>query len=230
MEVVGSAGQDRDDSLGGDIADEEGQEVAGRRIDPLDVLDDGQRRGIGPEPLQEAEKPLEQSGSVHGRRGVASVRGGSGLGQIRHQRRELRCRRAQEIPHPVARRDMGETAEGLHDREVREAVTAQVEARPMKDRRAGRFGPPDRLANEAALADAGLSPNEHEARPPGRGIFQGAVDPGHLPVAAHDDRAGATRHVADGTAAASRWKQPCSPIPGKQGLRERSGGCRRPLD
>src|SRR5204863_2202530 len=62
-EVVGSAGQDRDQSLFRDVADEECHEVACRGIDPLDVLEDREHRLFLAEPLEESEEALEQPGT-----------------------------------------------------------------------------------------------------------------------------------------------------------------------
>ena len=63
-EVVGATGQERHERLRRHVADEEGDQVTRGGIDPLDVLDHGQRRCGRAEPAEETEESLEQPGAV----------------------------------------------------------------------------------------------------------------------------------------------------------------------
>src|SRR5439155_20175529 len=58
-EAIGSARQGDEDTFGRQVVGQERQQVAARAVEPLDVLDDDERRRVGGEPRDELEEALE---------------------------------------------------------------------------------------------------------------------------------------------------------------------------
>ncbi len=205
-QVVRPAGDDRDEPLRRHVADEERDQVVGGRIDPLDVLDDGQHRLIRPKAREEAEDPLEQPGPIDGClfaggrwRGVPFVPRGCRsttpeTRDLRHQRPEVRLRRAEQLQGTVARHGPNEGPQGLDERQVWQPFTLEVEAAAVQDRRAGGARPVDRLPDEAGLPDPGLAADDDDLWPTAGRPRQGVLDPAELDVPADRDRTRSGRH------------------------------------
>ena len=169
-QVVGPTGQDRDDVLGGDVADEERDQIVRRGIDPLDVLDDREHRLVGAEPAEDPEEALEQPGpvarrsdgsveaAVRVRRGRAAPRrrisGTAAPGRRspgRGARAPARGRRPDEVP------------KGLHERQIGQALAVEVQAGPVEDERAGWPGLARSHPRRAATCRSRLRPGSGRA-------------------------------------------------------------------
>ena len=116
-------GEDDGEALVGEVAGQEGQQVARRAVDPVDVLDDEHGRGQPGKAPEEPEHPLEQPG-------LGEARGEPGrAGSVepvpasaRAPGRSRRGRRGRARATAPARRcdGAGEPAQGLRDRQVGE--------------------------------------------------------------------------------------------------------------
>ena len=196
-EVVGSAGQNRDQSLFRDVADEECHEVACRGIDPLDVLEDREHRLFLAEPLEESEEALEQPGTVGRRRGAGAAR--VERRDLGDQHREIRAGGAEDRAQTVCRHGVHELAERFDEGQVRQRLTLEIEACPVQDRRSARSRAVNRVGDETRLADAGLAPHDRDDGTAFGCQHAGLVEPGQFRLATDGDRARSGRHAADGT-------------------------------
>ena len=61
VELVGADGRDQQDPLVAQVADEEGEQVPGRGIGPVEVLDDDRHRCLPGETIDDPEHELEQA-------------------------------------------------------------------------------------------------------------------------------------------------------------------------
>jgi hypothetical protein len=167
-ELIGPNGQDGDDRLDGQVVDEKRQQVASRGIDPVDVLENRECRGLLAETPEQRDEPLEQAGTL-GQRWLAGLgrRGRRVLeAETRQQAGKIRPTGTEDVVEAIRREIAGEAPEGLDDGQVRQPALADVEAGSVKDRRPVGAGPVNRLADEPALADACLATDEQDLRPP----------------------------------------------------------------
>ena len=164
--VVRAQRHDEQQPLVAQVAREEAQQVLRRVVGPVEVLDaaDGRRRlGEAPErPQQQLEQPR---GRLRGGGAAAAV------AQLGAQRREL-------VAEVV-------TAQGGHDRRVRQLAGLQRHALAPQDAMPARVGAAGELAGHPRLADPGLARDEHELRPALGGLRQRSVE-GCLRVRAAD--------------------------------------------
>jgi hypothetical protein len=93
-----------------------------------------------------------------------------------------------------------EAAQRLHDRTVRNPALSDVRAGASHDSHAPCFGGPRRLADEAALSNAGLAGDQEMRRRAEDGRVQAALDRAKFSLAPDKDGAAeATRHDLDHT-------------------------------
>jgi hypothetical protein len=191
VKLVGAVGADHQHRDAAHRPDEEGEQVDGRAVRPVQVLDDQRYRAVGGEPPDDAEHELEQPRGV----GAVGGRGGRGVGvELRQQPGELAASRADDRVHLVRRRGANERAQDVHERRERQALAAQLDARPGEHpgaaiRRAARG-----LLHEARLADTGLAAHQDD-----RGLAAGRAlgsPREHVELAAppHQHRAHDHRH------------------------------------
>ena len=104
VQLVGPIGRDHEQAGAARVAGEEADEVAARRIGPVDVLEDEDERTLVRETTEELEHDLEEAGLVGGRgQRTVALDASLGRGEVRHEVRELDAAGAQELVQPLGR-------------------------------------------------------------------------------------------------------------------------------
>jgi hypothetical protein len=165
VELVGAVGQQEHDGGVAQVAHEEAEQVAGRAIRPVEVLDheeDGRPRG---EPLEDAEEQLEHPalGRLDAQTGPRVVDHGT---EIRHEARQLGPARAEDGFDVRGRRPADQTAQGLDDRGIGQGAVSEQDAAALEHLGAGGPGPLPELRHQPRLADPRLAGEERRAALP----------------------------------------------------------------
>jgi hypothetical protein len=162
--LVAAVGDQQDDPLAAEVAGQVGQQVAGRAVGPVHVLDHQHQHGLLGQGSEQAEHELEQPDLV-GRLGrcaggVVAV----GVAEGRQQAGQLRPGRPGQRPdrlHP----DLGhQVPEGLDRRGEGQAAVGDRHAAADQDPIAVPDPPGGELGDQACLADAGLAPHQEDRR------------------------------------------------------------------
>ena len=149
-------------------ADEERQKVPSRAVSPVQVLDDEDQRPRGGQARQQCQHEREDPVLTRVR-AIACVLG-AGRSQLGPQPGELGAIRAGESvgQYRLAKRG----AKRGHDGAIRQLTLGQLEALAHQHEPSLCGRPPFDLADQTALADAGVAGDEHDARLGGqRGQF-----------------------------------------------------------
>ena len=161
VEVVGAVGREHDDGPAEGAGEEEGEQVTGRAVGPVHVLDHDEHRPLLGEVVERAVDRVEEVGALEVLGGLG---GGSGdQPAARLEVREHRTVAGQLGDHlgPVAR----EPAEQLGEGEIGQRAVAEVQAVPDQRLPAGRPGAGHELAQQPGLADPRVADQQHGARP-----------------------------------------------------------------
>ncbi len=160
VELVDAKGRDQLQRRAAGGADEEGEEVARRAVGPVEVLEHEDDRPLLRQPQQQREQQREQAaltGALGRRRRAAAV----AAAQLRPQRRQLapfaRAERVERVAVAQRRSQRG------HDRRVRQLAVGQLDALADQHELSGGGRAPFQLADQAALADAGVAGDEHRS-------------------------------------------------------------------
>jgi hypothetical protein len=154
--------------------DQEGQQVAGGAVGPVQVLDDQQQRGQLGQPDQQRQHAVEQLDpleAVPGRRRWAVVGG-----QLGQQPAQAGQGRGQGGGHLGLARAGAELAEGVHERHVRQADVADLHAAADQHPDAPALGPGGELVEQPGLAHAGVAGDQPDRRPPALGPVEQAEE------------------------------------------------------
>ncbi len=142
VELVGAVGGDDHDPLGAQVAHQEREEIAGRAIRPVQILEHEQQRAVSRRAPQEAERKLEQATL---RRGAdRRRRPGGRLDEVRKQPGEFQSAGRQQIRAARGVESARVVAQRLDERPEREPAVLDVDAatdqrgRPGRCRRARR--------------------------------------------------------------------------------------------
>jgi hypothetical protein len=222
---------------GAQVVDQVAEQVAGRAVGPVQVLDDQQDRSARGQPVQHAQQQLEQaarSGRARRRRRRPA--------ELRHQPGQLRPRVAEELVQRGGIRRGDQRPQRLDHRRVRQGAVAHVEAAADQHGGVGGPGPPGTLGDQPRLAHPSLARHHHRGGRSGHRPVQRGVEPGQLRGATHQDRAGdalvharilperSRAHGGDartGEASDGRTRGHQAPLPWKWGCgRARSSGIR----
>ena len=166
---VGPDGQHEQQAVSFEVAGQEGHEVARPPIDPVQVLEDQQRRGVGTEVAEQPQHEPEQARLGETR---TRVRGGiASAGSSRddpsdpgQEPADLLAGRTQDGRDAFRWQVAQEGSQRFGQRRVRQAVVGQVQAATDEDARAIVLGAGDELLDQARLADAGLAGHDDDAR------------------------------------------------------------------
>ncbi len=110
---------------------------------------------------------------------------------------EVSQRGAEQLAHLHRRRLAGKATQCLDERQVWESIAAEIQAGAVENRRPASPGAFDRFADEPALPDSRLAPDQQQSRPAQRGNLEAVFDPGQLNVTADNDRARPIPHAPD---------------------------------
>ena len=182
VQLVVAKGQHQNDRLFGQPGCQVGQQLSGRFVGPVQVLDDRDHRLPGAEPAQATQHPVEQPG-----RGADWRLAANGT-ELWHQPAELNTDRAQDIVHVRwrnlrhdAAQQVGDRGQWQHQLAVLDAPTDHHHGTRLP--RAG-----GQLGDEPGLSDARLAGNEHHTAVPAGGIGEHLVEQGELPAPADELR------------------------------------------
>jgi hypothetical protein len=173
-------GDHQHDPLAAQVAGQEGQQVPGRAVGPVHVLDHHDQGVPVGQGAEQAEQELEQPALV----GRLRRRHRAGMTQVAQGRQEpgqLRPGRPGERPHPLHPDLADQVAQGLDGRCEGQLAVGEGDAAADQHPRAGPGLPGGELAGQARLADAGLAPQEDHHRRAAVRPPQGRVEHGKLP-------------------------------------------------
>ena len=165
MELVGAVGEQEHHRDIAEVPDEEPEQVAGRAVGPVQVLDDEHDRRPRRQPLEDSEQQLEQAALA---RAIAQAASGAATGtgdgpEVGDQPGQLRAALPQDHLELLGVGTADEPTQGFGDRSVRHRTLAEVDAAAEQDDGALRLGDRGELGDEPRLADAGLTGQERRA-------------------------------------------------------------------
>ena len=200
MELVGAVGEQEHHRDVAQVPDEEPEQVAGRAVGPVQVLDDEHDRRPRGQALEDPEEQLEQAALARAvAQGTGRAPAGSGHGpEVGDQPGQLGATLAQDDVELLRVGPADESAQGFGDRGVRHRTLAEVDAAAEQDDGALGLGDRGDLRDDPGLADAGLAGQERRAAATLVGRLQGRAQSADLAGSADEDGAGdADRHVVD---------------------------------
>ena len=169
VELVAAVGDAQHGRLITEIADQERQQVEGRTIDPVQVLDGEQHRRLPAQLGQDPEDVVEQAGLPEGRRPTSLALFRAEL----EKTRQLGLGRGEQAtPGGLVERE-GEGPAGFDHRTVGQPTTAQLDAMTEHHPDVPGGGPPHELVEQKCLADSRLATEEHDHRRAERGRADG---------------------------------------------------------
>ncbi len=203
VQLVAAVGHHQQQPAPAQVADEEGEQVAGGAVGPVQVLHDQDGRALGAEALQQPQQQLEQPPLLRPGAGVAAEAGpvpGAGPGrrsQLGQQAGQLHPGLPGDHPGQLGLVQVAhERPQGLDQRGERHPLAAQLHAAAVQDGRPGGPGGGHHLADQPGLADPGLAAHHHRRRGAAGGPFAGRGQPGQLLGPADEGRAGERRRHA----------------------------------
>jgi hypothetical protein len=219
VQLVAAVGHHQQQAAVAQVADQEGEQVAGGPVGPVQVLDDQEGRAFGAEAFQQPQQQLEQPPLLRPGTRVAAE-GGTVPGAGPGRRSQLGQEAGQLDPgppgdHPGQRglvQVAHERAQGLDQWSERHPLAAQLHAAAVQDGHPGGPGGGHHLADQPGLADPGLAADQHRGGDVAGGPLAGRGQPGQLLGPADEGRAGERRRHAHEYGPAG---------PGS----ERAGGC-----
>ena len=196
-EVAGQAGRggrlvgaqrEQQDDVALLLPGQQREQLAGRRVGPVHVLDHDHQGSPEAEVLEQRGDGLEQP------RGAGAVEHGLLADpERRNEPAELRARGAgclQDRSGALAAYQLGQQ---LHDGRIRQHLLALGHAVADDELDAAGVQPGAELADDAGLADAGRPLDEDRAQPvTGHDLVDERFEPGQLVVAPHEEAAGRT--------------------------------------
>ena len=184
-QLAGAVGDDGGDPLAAQPAHEEAQEVLGRAVHPVDVLEHHQHRRLAPERAQQHHQGLE-----HARlRETVSLRTAAHRNsdrEVRERALELAADLGAEAAHRLLQGAAGGVAQQRRERRVGQLAAVEAQAVAAQHRRAALAAPALGLAHEPGLADPGLPHQQRHARLAHRGRFDRRLQRRALVLAVHD--------------------------------------------
>ena len=176
MELVAPRGQDEEDRCGAEVSDQEAQQVTGRLVGKMEILDDEDDGADPAEALDDAEDELEETGL-----GVpVELRGAARIGsprvELRKKAGELVTSRPEEGGQP-SRLDLAdESSERLDEGGIGQTGLADREACPFEHERTHGVRVVAESADQPGLADARLAPEDDCGGLAGGGAVQCGVE------------------------------------------------------
>ena len=182
------------------VPDEEPEQVPGRAVGPMQVLDDEHDRRPRRQALEDAEEQLEQAALARAvAEGTGRAPAGSGhRPEVGDQPGQLGATLAEDDVELFRVGSADEPAQGFGDRGVRHRALAEVDA--AADQHDGALGLRDRgdLGDDPRLADTSLTGQQRRAAVSLVGRLQGRAQSADLAGSADEDWAGdADRHGVD---------------------------------
>ncbi len=189
VQVIGAVGDHHRDPFPVQHPAQEGDQVPGGPVGPVQVLQDEQHRLGGGQFREQPEHRAEQLllGQA-GRLAFPAFR----AGPVRQQLAEHRAG-GQRAGHRLRRRPGRAFPERVGQRQVRDGV-AQLGAPPGQHQESPVGGAQRQLGDQAGLPDPGVPGQQRMGRPPGRGVVKQAEQAGQFPVPADHPSFRRTQH------------------------------------
>ena len=191
--LVAAVACDQQDPLVAQVADQERQQVAGRAVRPVQVLQNQHQRALLAQAPEQAEQHLEQAslGSLAWRAG------GLRLPQGGQQPGQLGPGGAGQLAHAPGAQLGEQDPQRLHHRRKGQATFTDWHTPAAQHARSIGAAAPDQLGDQARLAHAGLAPQQDDSRLAVRRPHPGHLKSAQLLDAADKGRAGhAAAHLA----------------------------------
>ena len=201
VQLVAAVGHHQQQPAAAQVADEEGEQVAGGAVGPVQVLHHQDGRALGAQALQQPQQQLEQPPLLRPRARVAAeggpVPGAGRRPQLGQQPGQLGPGPPRDHPGQLGLVQVAhEPAQGLDQRGERHPLAAQLDAAAVEHGRPGGPGRGHHLADQPGLADPGLAAHQHRRRGAAGGPLAGRGQPGQLLGPADEGRAGERRRHA----------------------------------
>ena len=157
VQIVGAVGDDDRHRRRERPGEQETDQLQAGPVGPVDVLDHQQQRPLGGQVGHDAVHGLEQGAPIGLRRRPVQ--------RADDQRPYARM----SLDQPLSLLGRGQSADGLHERQVRQRAAAEVHALAQPDPPAGVDRGADRGRDDPRLADPGVTGQHHQpTRPAGR--------------------------------------------------------------
>ena len=195
MQLVAAVGEQQQQGRRLHVVDQEAEQVKGRLVGPVQVLDDQDRRGPGGQALQQRQHGLEQAG-LRRRVGAepawcpASRRLGGHLPEVGDQAREQGPPRPEQLVEGGRLPVPAEPAQRLGHRGEGQGALAELDAAAQQHLAAALARPRGELTGQPGLADPGLAAEAHGQGLAGAGAGERRFEAGQLGAAANEARAG----------------------------------------
>ena len=227
VQLVGAVGSDQQEAAVAQVADQEGEQVAGGPVGPVQVLDHQHGPALGAQALQHPEQQLEQppllrpgaggcGQPVEGRLAIGyapppggrapdrvgapwvGAPGGSRWAQLGQEAGQLGPGLAGDQPGQGGLVQVAhQRPQGLDQGGEGHPLAAQLDTATGQHGGAGGPGPGHQLADQPGLADPGLAADQHRRRGAGGGPVGRRGQPGQLLGPADEGRAGERRRHVD---------------------------------
>jgi hypothetical protein len=201
--VVGAIGGGEHERQVAGAGAEQGDQVVGRAVGPMDVLDHQHQRALCREAVEEAQQQLEDPRPPERVCGGGRRRGGGrrGAGRRTPQRRPERADGGAAL---VGRQLALQRSQDVDERRVGEAALLQVQAMPDEDPGPGTPSVGTQLSHQTALADPRLPADERGRGSAGPGVVERLDQRSQLRDPPDERRRGTTTHHGHGTTSSHR--------------------------
>ncbi len=185
MQLIGPYGEHEQQPAAGGPGDQQREEVEGRPVGPLHVLEREHQRRAGRQPDDDAEHQLEQSCRV------AIIRRDCRrpLVELGNEPPDLGAGRAQRRVEVAGGQLGGQTAHHLDDRREGDAAAVELDAAADQDPGAGLARLADQLVHQPRLAYPRLAADDDRDLLAGQHAAQGMTERLHLHLAPYQDGA-----------------------------------------
>ena len=207
LDVLGAERRHDHDASLREVTGQEPQEVAGRGIAPVQILEHEDERSVAAQAIDQGERELEQPGLIGratGRRRSGAGSDGIGgdtrcggalvgwcqeAGETRGDRDELRPDLAEERGEGVGLQLSTECPERLEERAIRNAFAAQIHAATDEDPGPGLSGSGGKLVDQPRLAEPRVTADEDDRGRARLGPPQSSVECREFARTPDEDRA-----------------------------------------
>jgi hypothetical protein len=169
---------------------EKGEQVQGRAVGPVQVLEHQQGREPVGEALQHGEEGLKQLGLTRRADGEAGRRRFPTPPELGQQEREQRSPRPDQVVEGRGLQSPAQTAEGLDHWRIRQRRLAELDAAAEQHLPTAAADPAGELADQAGLADPGFAADAQGQRIAAAGACERSLETAQLGGAADETGAG----------------------------------------
>ena len=223
VQLVGPVGQHQQQGPCLQVVHQEGEQVQGRAVGPVQVLYDQYRRRPAGQALQQGQHGLEQPSLRPWAGGKPDrPRLGRYLSELGQQAGQHRLSGSDQLVEAIGPQPPAETAQRLGDWRKRQCALAELDAATEQHLPAALADACCELADQPGLADPGLAANADRHRATAAGLCEGRLEAVELSAPANEAVAcDAAGHVTDYAPEQIRRERPAAyrAVPVPQSLR-----------